>query len=217
MLEAGISQQEIYEYGANLDVSKVLPFRYVAAYRIVPQMKDMLEALMYKSLAGMPKLKGRTVLLVDVSGSMGAKVSDKSELNRFDAASALAVLCRELCEHVQIVTFSDKVASVNRTHRGFELLELRYTQPNSGTDLAKAINSVNANFSTYDRLIVITDEQGTVPNKVLIPKSYLINVASYKNGIDAEGRNFHTISGFSEAVFTYIEAYEQQAALITDL
>ena len=59
----------------------------------------------------------------------------------------------------------------------------------------------------YDRLIVITDEQAhdTVPAPN--GKGYVINVASYKNGV-GYGKWTH-IDGWSESVIDYIRALEQ--------
>ena len=59
----------------------------------------------------------------------------------------------------------------------------------------------------YDRLIVITDEQAH--DRVSGPKGkgYVINVASYKNGV-GYGKWTH-IDGWSEAVIEYIRVLEQ--------
>ena len=59
----------------------------------------------------------------------------------------------------------------------------------------------------YDRLIVITDEQAH--DRVPSPrgKGYVINVASYKNGV-GYGRWMH-IDGWSESVVDYIRELEQ--------
>ena len=89
MVEAGMDETSIRLYGAEVNVDKVLPFRFIAAARIMPEFEDMLEQMMFKALEGHEKLAGKTVLLVDVSGSMfGTKVSAKSDLDRFDAAAA---------------------------------------------------------------------------------------------------------------------------------
>jgi hypothetical protein len=55
---------------------------------------------------------------------------------------------------------------------------------------------------TYDRLIVITDEQvhDTVPAP--LGKGYVLNVASYKHGV-GYGKWTH-VDGWSEAVVDYI-------------
>jgi 60 kDa SS-A/Ro ribonucleoprotein len=59
-----------------------------------------------------------------------------------------------------------------------------------------------------DRLIVITDEEAH--DRVLAPsgKGYLINVASYKNGV-GYGKWTH-IDGWSESVIAYIRAWSGQ-------
>ena len=207
MVQAGIDEHVIREYAKTLDVTKVLPFRYIAAARIVPQFEDMLEDMMLRSLEKHEKLPGKTVLLIDVSGSMfGAKVSAKSELDRFDAAAALAVLCREICEEVEIYSFSDRVVRVP-ARRGFALVEaIRNSQGHSGTQTGQAVSSVNAN-TKYDRLIIFTDEQ----SHDRVPKAkglgYVLNVGAYQNGINRA--DYTTITGFSEAVIDYIQMAEK--------
>lgn len=209
MVQAGVPESMIRSYAASLDVSKVLPFRYLAAARIVPQLENMLESMMFRSLEGVEKLPGKTVLLVDISGSMfGTKVSKKSDLDRFDAACALAVLCREICEDVEIYTFASLGPVRVAPRRGFALVEaLRTSQPHGGTNIGKAVSGVNAN-TKYDRLVVMTDEQSSdvVPSPK--GKGYMVNVAAYEHGVST-GSGWENITGFSEAVITYIQAIEK--------
>lgn len=207
MAQAGVVEEVIRSYAKTLDVTKVLPFRYIAAARIVPQFEDMLEAMMLRSLSTMEKLPGKTVLLVDVSPSMfGIKVSEKSDLDRFDAAAALAMLCAEICEDVAIYSFSTQVARV-APRKGFALREaIMNSQPRNGTLMGKAVTAVNQ--VGYDRLIVISDEesQDRVPNPIG-NKGYILNVASYKNGVNSSA--WTTVTGFSEAVIDYIRESEK--------
>jgi hypothetical protein len=67
---------------------------------------------MFACLAGKERLKGKTVLLVDISGSMTAQLSRRSEMLRTDAAYGLAILLREICEEVSIYSFSDQAKRV---------------------------------------------------------------------------------------------------------
>lgn len=208
MINAGVSEATIRSYSANLDVSKVLPFRFIAAAKIVPQFEDMLEAMMLRALKDHPVLPGKTVLLVDVSGSMfgSGGVSKKSDLERFDAAAALAMLCKEICESVAIYTFSDKCVRV-APRSGFALRDVLYTSQNhNGTDTGRAVASINAN-EKYDRCIIFTDEQSHTAISKPKGKGYVINVAAYQNGLNHG--DWTTISGFSEAVIDYIQAAEQ--------
>jgi len=187
-----------------MKTDRVLPFRFIAAARYAPQWEQVLEQAMFKALASQEKLPGKTVLLVDVSGSMNHPLSRNSEMHRTDAAYGLAVLLREICEQVAIYTFSDKLVQVP-ARQGFALRDaLEHSQSHSGTYLGKSLGELT---ETYDRLIVITDEQAhdTVPN----PKGlgYMINVASFKNGV-GYGKWMH-IDGWSEAVIGYIRELEK--------
>lgn len=188
---------------AAMKTERVLPFRFIAAARYAPQWEAELEQAMFKSLEGQAKLPGKTVLLVDVSGSMDAQLSRRGEMHRNDAGYGLAVLLREIAENVSIYSFSDNLMRIpNRS--GFALRDaINASQPHSGTYLGKALAGID---EKYDRLIVITDEQAhdAVPN----PKArgYVINVASNKNGV-GYGAWVH-IDGWSEAVIEYIRAAE---------
>ncbi len=204
MADAKVEEALIGEGLSHMKTERVLPFRFIAAARYAPQWEAQLELAMFKSLEGQPRLPGKTVLLVDVSGSMDAQLSRRGEMRRNDAGYGLAVLLREIAENVSIYSFSDHLVRVpNRS--GFALRDaINASQPHNGTYLGRALSGLD---EKYDRLIVITDEQAhdAVPN----PKArgYVINVASYKNGI-GYGPWVH-IDGWSEAEIEYIRAAEQ--------
>ena len=76
--------------------------------------------------------------------------------------------------------------------------------------MAEAVRQVNQ-MKDVDRLIVITDEQAT-DGRVPTPsakKAYMINVASYRNGVES-GR-WSRINGFSENVIRWIYETEKLA------
>lgn len=209
MLEAGVSEATIRGYSKTVNLERVLPFRFVAAARIVPQLEDMLESMMLRSLQDHEKLSGKTILLVDVSGSMfGGKVSQKGDLTNFDAAAALAMLCREVCDDVEVYTFSNTLVRV-APRRGFAMADaLSSSQPHSGTHLASSLQMLR---SKADRIIVFTDEQAYdrpyAPQAYGSDKGYVINVSSYENGINHG--DWLTVTGFSEAVVDYIQQLEK--------
>ena len=208
MTQSGVSETLIRQYSTQVDVSRVLPFRFIAAARIVPQFEDMLENMMFRALADVPKIKGKTVLVIDVSGSMfGTNISAKSDLDRFDAAAALAVLCREICEEVEIYSFSYDAVRV-ATRRGFALVEaISKSQNHGGTQLGQAMRTIDSKTS-YDRVIVFTDEQSYDRPQSPRGKGYLVNVASYQHGVNHSAWN--EINGFSEAIVDYIQAFEAE-------
>lgn len=206
MAESGVDEKLIFAALEKMKTERILPFRFIAAAKYTPQWESHIEKAMLKCLEGKEKLPGKTVLLVDVSGSMDSAVSSKSDLMRYDAANGLAILARELCEQVAVYSFSNNIVRIPDRH-GFALRDaIANSQYHSGTYLGGAVQHINEN-ETYDRLIVLTDEQShdAVPNPK--GKGYVINVAAYKNGV-GYGAWTH-VDGWSEAVLDYILSYEK--------
>jgi hypothetical protein len=90
------------------------------------------------------------------------------------------------------------------SRRGFALRDaIDASQTHGSTYLGRALEEIR---ESYDRLIVITDEQShdRIPDPT--GKGYMINVASYKNGV-GYGAWTH-IDGWSEAVIGYIRELE---------
>ncbi|MBF0395945.1 MAG: TROVE domain-containing protein, partial [Desulfobacterales bacterium] len=224
MQDAGLEEDIILNAIKKMNVERILPFRFIAAVQKVPKFEESLEKAMFKSLEMQEKLRGITILLVDVSGSMDAKLSQKSDISRLDAACGLAMLLREICEKVEVFTFSCDIKSVP-SRRGFSLRDaIVNSQAHSGTYLGAAVKFIynseiiktdkpfcDKNFNYMKgqthRLIVITDEQShdKIPNPKCL--GYMINIASYKNGV-GYGEWVH-IDGWSEAVIDYIRCYEE--------
>ena len=204
--EVGVDEALVVSAIRSMNTARVLPFRFLAAARYAPKWEEALEQAMLKCVAETEKLPGKTIILVDVSGSMTAPLSRRSEMQRTDAAYGLAVLLREIAEKVGVCSFSDGLEEVP-ARRGFALRDaIDKSQAHSSTRLGKAVDLLN-HLEDYDRLIVITDEQAhdTVPAPR--GKGYVINVASYKNGV-GYGKWTH-IDGWSESVIEYIRAMEQ--------
>ena len=203
--EAGVEEELVLSALRSMSTARVLPFRFLAAARYAPQWEEALEQAMLKCVAQQERLPGRTVVLVDVSGSMTAPLSRRSEMQRTDAAYGLAVLLREIGEKAAVYSFSDDLVEVP-ARRGFALRDaIDASQRHNSTQLGKAIGQLNKK-EPYDRLIVITDEQAhdTVPPPQ--SKGYVINVASYKNGV-GYGKWTH-IDGWSESVVEYVRTLE---------
>lgn len=207
MRDAGIGKQVVKNYFSKVDFSKVLPFRFIAAARAVPEWEDIIEPAMLARASKMDKLDGKTILLLDVSGSMLNSIDTKTQLDRIDMANGLAIILREICEDVEIYTFSNSTVKVP-SRRGFALADaIINSQDHGGTRLAGSIHWLNEN-TAGDRLIVLTDEQshdGSLASTA--KKAYIINVASYQYGVSYD--DFVHINGFSEAVVTYLTEYEK--------
>jgi 60 kDa SS-A/Ro ribonucleoprotein len=209
MQEAGVSTDAVKAYAGTVDIARVLPFRFIAAARAVPAWEGLLEPMMLRACEGREKLAGKTIVMLDVSGSMFSPISAKSDLQRIDAACGVAILLRELCADVEIITFSDNVAQVP-PRRGFALRDaIVASQHHAGTRMGAAVECVNRE-RTFDRYVVLTDEQSndSVPSPA--GRGYVINVASNKNGVGYGAWNH--IDGWSEAVIDYIQEFEKETA-----
>lgn len=211
MTEAGVPLEEIGAYiRYKADASNklpILPFRYLSAFKATQDLLDPIEYAMMKGLsANKGMLKGKTAILVDVSGSMTANLSGKSTLTRADAAVCLAMLAREMGEWVYVYSFSSYTVEIP-PYRGFALgSAIIRSQPNSNTNLAYAFDYLRR-VKDLDRLIVITDEQCPAGNtRPWLEKSYMINVGSNKNGV-GYGQWTH-IDGFSENALHFIANLE---------
>lgn len=210
--EAGVDEATIFAALAEMKTERVLPYRFIAAARYAPQWESQIEIPMLKCLEEREKLPGKTVLVVDVSGSMSGTLSDKSEMTRKDAASGLAILARELCESVAVYAFASTYKRIPDRH-GFALRDAVQAESlGGGTELGRAIEYIRANEKDVDRVMAITDEQiadrlGPPPAKI----GYIINVASYQNGVGYG--DWVKIDGFSEAIFDYIMESERAEAV----
>lgn len=204
MKQAGVNEGLVLGALDAMSTLRLLPFRFLAAARHVPQWEEQLERAMFSALDEHDPLPGHTVLLVDASGSMTYALSRRSEMPRTDAAYGLAILLREVAEKVSVFTFSDDLVEVP-PRRGFALRDaLDRSQRHNGTYLGRALEKIR---EPYDRIIVITDEQAH--DRVPGPRGrgYVINVASNRNGV-GYGAWTH-IDGWSEAVVEYIRALER--------
>lgn len=204
--QSGVDESLIRKAIKAMRVERVLPYRFVTAAKYAPNLEPELEEAMYKAIETKGKIGGKTVLLIDVSGSMAGKVSSKSEASRIDCAAGLAILAREMFNDVEIFTFSEGTVQIP-SRRGFGLRDaIQRSQPHSGTDLGGAVNAVAK--IPYERLIVFTDEQSRSPvgNPRKGSNAYMINVASDKCGVGYGAWNH--IDGFSESVLDYLVELE---------
>lgn len=207
MMEAGCDERLVKDaILCRRGAERVLPFRFVAAARACPQLEKEIDIAMLAGLAGPDTFDGKTIVLVDVSGSMDCPLSSRSDLTRMDAAASLASL---ITGDVRVFTFTDKTAEVPHRLGMAGVDAIINSQSHGGTYLGHAVEK--ANQLPHDRLIVITDEQSNDPvPPPAASKAYMINVASYENGVGYG--EWTRISGFSESVLRFIRESEAPIA-----
>lgn len=210
-VDRDLMAQKLHDGAAK---SKALPFRYISAAMACPSMESVLDECMLLAFEGLNKFEGSTVVLVDVSGSMGANVSERSQISRLDAAAGLAIYAREASTECRVFAFGTQCGEVP-ARRGMALRDaLRSANLGHGTNTYSAIRAINNHAGHYDRIIVVTDEQahhdhGGMPQPK--GKGYILNVAPYENGI-GYGPYTH-INGWSEQSIRYIQELERHESV----
>ncbi|MEV7895151.1 TROVE domain-containing protein [Streptomyces cyaneofuscatus] len=195
--------------------SRQFPFRYLAAHRHAPSLRWAypLEQALGHSLSQVPALPGRTLVLVDRSGSMWSPLSDRSQLNRADAAAVFGAALALRAADADLVEFGTTSAPVAYRTGESVLRVLERFGNLGGTDTVRA---VERHYRGHDRVLIVTDEQASytyrgdatrsVPDTVPV---YTWNLAGYRLGHAPSGDgNRHTFGGLSDAAFRMVPLLE---------
>lgn len=200
----------------NVAKSRQLPMRFLSAYRAVSNsnffgqaLEDALEA----SLQNVPSLSGRTLILVDRSGSMFWNQSERSDLNFADSAALFGSALAVRAENATLVEFGTTSGEIAFRKYDSVLKMIDRFGDLGGTATAAA---VRRHYDSHDRVVILTDEQadggygGTpgnyIPDNVPL---YNFNLVGYKYGSEASGPNRYTFGGLTDASFKTIEYVER--------
>ena len=220
--EAGVSDEVAAQVAARISDpaqvarSRQFPFRYLAAYQHAPSLRWAypLEQALGHSLANVPALPGRTLVLVDRSGSMFySRLSDRSELNRADAAAIFGTALALRAAHADLVEFGTSSNTIPFRKGESVLKVLERFGDLGGTNTTKA---VRRHYQGHDRVLIVTDEQyaasrhgdptDQVPAHVPV---YTWNLAGYRVAHGPSGKaNRHTFGGLSDAAFRMVPLLE---------
>jgi hypothetical protein len=201
---------------AEVAASRQLPMRFLSAFRAAPSLRWAwaLEQALNRSLAHVPSLSGRTLVLVDRSGSMFGPMSRRSTLTRADAAAVFGAALAVRAAKADLVQFGTASAPV-RFAAGESVLRVvdRFGEL-GGTNTADA---VRRHYQRHDRVIIVTDEQawagwhGSDPT-ARVPATvpvYTWNLAGYQYGHGPSGVGLrHTFGGLTDAGFGMIPLLE---------
>ncbi|MBV9369954.1 MAG: TROVE domain-containing protein [Frankiales bacterium] len=220
--EAGVSDRVATQVahrladGDEVARSRQLPLRFLSAYRAAPSLRWAwaLERALQASLANVPALPGRTLVLVDRSGSMFAPLSRRAQVNRADAAAVFGTALALRARAADLVEFGTSSQAV-RLRKGASVLAVADGFGNlGGTNTAAA---VRRHYAGHDRVVLVTDEQawagphGANPTAVVpadVPV-YTFNLAGYRYGHGPSGvGNRHTFGGLTDQAFAAIPLLE---------
>lgn len=227
--EAGISDAVAAQVAARIadpdevKRSKQFPFRFLSAWRAVPSMRwaQPLETALGYSLQNVPALPGRTLILVDQSGSMFWANAAHSAVKLSEIAAVFGSALALRAEHARLVQYGSNSERVQFAPGVGSLLRVAERfHDMGGTNTAAA---VNAHYAGHDRVIIITDEQTSqsygysvtghlVGPGDLVPKDipmYTWNLAGYQYGHDVAGAHRrYTFGGLTDQAWSAIELLE---------
>lgn len=236
MEKDNVSRKLVVSALENAKTDGILPYQFVAAWYNAPDYAKQIDEMAMRSVKFSRPLHGRTILLVDVSSSMDASLSEKSDMTRWMAAGALASHLVSVSEDISIYTFS---SGIRRTYGdfsrgitpgkltvpvqaipGFGIIKaIGDSQAHHGTMLAESVRELLPAAKGADRFIVITDEQ--MQSNMAVPntgagRQYIVNVAPYKYGAQYSG-SWTRIDGFSQAIVSWIAQEEENPLFNSEL
>ncbi|MGE7438466.1 TROVE domain-containing protein [Kitasatospora sp. NPDC001175] len=232
--QAGVSDEVAEQVAATLAApeavakSRLFPFRFWAAYKHTHSLRwgHALEKALAHSLANVPSLPGRTLILVDRSPSMfpgyGFSTPNKSDIPLAEQAAVFGAALAARAADPTLVEFGMHSNCIDVPRGGSVLRLIEQFGRIDGTDIPSAVKE---HYRDHDRVVIVTDEQtrpGWLPSNChghwggmpetriddLIPARvpvYMWNMAGYKPGAMPSGSgNRHTLGGLTDAAFSLI-------------
>jgi 60 kDa SS-A/Ro ribonucleoprotein len=213
--------------------SKQLPFRFYSAMQaldvsdpfVKKEIESHLEKALIHSIENLPRMKGRTVIAVDLSHSMKSKLSEKSVVTHKQISALFGAMSNTFCDNAILYGFAQKLADIKMTGNILQDTNtIINTFVGTQTNGHLVINDLIRNNIKTDRIIFYTDEElwnsedcscnfnsSVMKYMELFPECqlYIINVNGYGDTcISRHAKNAMTIHGFSESILKFIEAEE---------
>lgn len=226
MKRANVDKYVIEDALKNLKGARLLPLDFIKAARYAPEFSSQILSAMAESYRSLPKLPGRTLLIIDDSGSMDSRSSSESIFTRLDLASAMAILAANQCERFELVATAGNDWSGQHSSEWIQ-------NPVKDFGIAKQILACRERIGYggiftrqciewcreqpwfgegFDRIIIFSDSQDCDrTNRLPEPFgkcNYICDVSANTNGINYRGIWTAEISGWSEHFLTFIAAYE---------
>lgn len=233
--------------------SFVFPHQYYAAITALDQYKDRpdtsdmrranaarvirsLERGLHALVSRIPTFRGRTLIVVDVSGSMNAPVSGKSAMTCRDVATLFGAMANGICENATVVAFASEFAVVPLSSDDIVANITTIENVRSlggGTRADKVFSWLNTTQDHYDRIILISDMQcytNTEPSflfgerekpiaDLLKTYRFTVNPNVILHSIDLCGYgtvqfpentpNVSFIGGWNDSVFKFMQMFEE--------
>jgi len=225
--QAGVSDEVAEQVAARLADpeqvarSRQFPFRFYAAHKNTGSLRwgHALEKALKSSLANVPVLPGRTLVLVDQSPSMFPgfyySTPNTSDIALAEKAALFGSAIALRAEHADLVGygFANYKVPIGRGDAVLEVMKRFHVE--DGTDTPRAMVE---NFAGHDRVLIVTDEQtahSRLPGRTVenaVPANvpvYTWNLSGYRPGHGPSGTaRRHTFGGLTDQAFRMIPLLE---------
>ncbi len=197
--------------------ARLFPYQVWAAYKHAPSddWKRALGTSLELTTQNIPALD-RTLVVIDMSGSMQAPVSNRSTMTRVEVASVMGAVTARRSADADVVIFGHTNRAV-RFRKGASVL-------GRVDHLAKMVGVVgHSTFGhqaiarhfdprKHDRVVLFTDDQMRDAGRVDlsgVPLIYTVDLAGYRpRSTPAGARGRYTLAGFSDATFRLLHTLE---------
>lgn len=220
--------------------SKQFPFRFFSAYReisktyvyeVSPEYKQevlrALEIALFLSIKNLPKLDGKTAIIVDTSGSMCSPISENSVVEYIDISTLMGAISQYISDESLVVAFATtaKIVELSKDSGIIQnMAKIRSTYVGSGTYVEEALKLLEKNDYVPDRILLFSDMQvyskGYMSSVVESVNRYLaknktkfysFDLAGYGTSIQpAQKQRVFLFSGWSEKMLEYIAMAEKE-------
>jgi hypothetical protein len=228
---------EILENENRVKRSKQLPFRYYSAFNALyneglgtSKIYDVLENAIRYSTSNIPRLSGKTFIATDVSGSMGNRLSKKSDVTCADIGTVLMAIANSICDEAITSTFDTKFNLTPLATGNGIIANARSIKPTwGGTNLSLPIYHLLDNKIYVDRIIILSDSEinygyDRVCQDLINQYRQRINPNVWVHAIDLlgygtqqfKGDKVNIIAGWNEKILEFIPNVEAGLSNIKD-
>jgi hypothetical protein len=229
--QAGISKEAQAKVIATLTdpvqvaKSRQFPLRFYSAYKAVGGFGYLqaLEDALNLTLENVPTLKGRTLILVDNSSSMGTGFSTRGTTTNREIAALFGAAVALRAESADLVAYADE-GKIVQFSKSDPLLKVAKAATYNGGG-TRTMDVLAQHYKGHDRVVILTDEQAFAPSTVswgyyasraskddiaaIKAPIYTFNLVGYRAGHMESGQdNRYTFSGLTDAGFRLMSLIE---------
>jgi hypothetical protein len=199
--------------------SRQFPFRFFSAFNATSggTWAEPLSQGLSLSLDNVPSLAGRSLILVDMSGSMFGWSGRTETVTQAEQAALFGTALAIRAEAANLFQYGTGHAAVTVDKTKGILDNMAKFHSMGGTNTMQAVRD-NFVAGKHDRVIIITDEQASYDGRGglndIVPESipvYTWNVAGYRAAHVASGPNRHSFGGLTDQSWGTIPLIEAGA------